>query len=180
MVILLIGILGSGKTSIGKLLAQRLRYGCIEFDDLVLEKMGCESVIEAYDQDAVEWMRCEIDAVKELESSENAVLIATDTLAENPPVLGLLRNISDHLLIIYLHTSPRRLTDRLVQLNHTFNKAGPMKVLRQMEKHYERRNTIYQELADFVVTTDESTPEEACEEILGMLKIRNEAKDNAL
>ena len=48
MIVLLLGLMGSGKTSSGRLLAQKLELKFVEMDLLILEKTGFNSVSEVY------------------------------------------------------------------------------------------------------------------------------------
>jgi shikimate kinase len=49
MLYLLIGILGSGKSRVGKLLAKKLGYEFVEMEELILENIDFKTVHEVYD-----------------------------------------------------------------------------------------------------------------------------------
>jgi len=46
--LVLMGLRGSGKSTLGRLLAARLGVGFLDLDDLVLERLGCGSVAQAW------------------------------------------------------------------------------------------------------------------------------------
>ena len=163
------GILGAGKTSIATLLSKELGYDCIELDDYILEKTSFKSVKEAYQAGKSLWKEAEIQATKELSKKDNMVIVCGGAMVENNLNILYFQENAD-VKIIYLQTRPKVLTNRLVKLYNEFKKAGPHEVLERMEKYYDRRNMLYAQYADFVVNTEECTPEEAMQEILKKLK----------
>lgn len=171
MVILLMGILGAGKTSIATLLARELGYKCIELDDYILDKTPFKSVKEAYQESKSLWKEKELESTKELSHQDNIVVVSGGAMVENNlNILYFQENCTD-LKLIYLQTRPKKLTDRLIKLYGEFQKAGPSAVLKSMEKHYERRGMLYEQYADFIINTEDSTPEEATQEIMKKLKM---------
>lgn len=170
MVILIMGILGAGKTSVSTLLSKELGYTCIELDDYILEKTGFKSVKDAYQESMTKWKEKELEACKELSKKDNIVVVAGGAMVENNLNILYFKENAQDLKIIYLETRPKVLTNRLVKLYGEFEKAGPHEVLKRMEKYYERRGMLYAQYADFKVNTEECTPEEATQEILRKLK----------
>lgn len=174
MVILLIGPLGSGKTSIGTLLAKHLNYDCIELDDYVLKKTSHSSVKDAYNESIIAWKEKELEATKELSKKDNVVIIFGGATLENHlNVLYFKENAKD-LKIIYLETKPEVLSERLIELYDEFKKEGPQYVLKTMEKHYKKRDMLYREHADLIINTEDSTPEETSAEIIQQLSVKNQ------
>ncbi|HRN71231.1 MAG TPA: shikimate kinase [Candidatus Woesebacteria bacterium] len=169
MVILLIGLLGSGKTSIATLLAKKLGFVCIELEDYVLDKTPFKTITEAYNNKISIWKETELEATKELSKKDDAVIILGGATVENNLNILYFKENSPDLKIVYLETKPQVLTDRLVHLYDEFKKEGPKLVLKTMEKHYKKRDMLYREYADLVINTEDSTPEEATDEILEKL-----------
>ena len=170
MVILLMGILGAGKSSIASLLSKELGYECLEIDDYILDQTGFKSVKEAYQEGKSHWKEKELEVSKELSKRDNIVIVSGGAFVENNLNILYFKENSKDLKIVYLQTRPKILTNRLVKLYSEFKKAGPHEVLKRMEKHYERRSILYDQYADIVVNTEESTPEEATQEILKKLR----------
>ena len=73
--------------------------------------------------------------------------------------------------IIYLKTRPDILSERLVKLYDEFKKVGSKAVLKKMGTYYDKRNNLYEQYADLIVNTEDSTPEEAADEIMKKLKV---------
>src|SRR5690606_10026858 len=132
MVILLVGILGAGKSSIGTLLAQELGYKCIELDDYILAKTSFKSVKEAYQEGKSVWKEKELEATKELSKQDNIVVVCGGAMVENNLNILYFQEHSKELTIIYLQTRPKKLTERLVRLYGEFQKDGPNMVLQRM------------------------------------------------
>ena len=93
--IVLVGLMGSGKTTVGKRVAQELGYGFVDSDDAVAKSAG-KSVREIFSQDGEESFRkWESDAIRSILMDGHApVVLATGggavILQENRKV------ISDH------------------------------------------------------------------------------------
>ncbi len=169
MIILLMGILGAGKTSIGSLLSKQLGYNCIELDDYILDKTSFKTVKEAYHDGKSLWKEKELESTKELSHKDNLVVVSGGAMVENNLNILYFQENCKNLKIIYLRSSPKKLTNRLIKLYDEFQKTGPSAVLKSMEKHYERRGMLYEQYSDYIINTEDSTPEEATQEILKKL-----------
>ena len=76
--IVLVGLMGSGKTTVGKRIAQELGYPFVDSDDVVASVAG-KSVREIFSQDGEAVFRqCESDAIKSvLVGRKSSVVLAT-------------------------------------------------------------------------------------------------------
>lgn len=140
--IVLIGMPGSGKSTVGKILAERLSKKFVDTDDLIKEKHGDISEIfrihgEAYFRDVEE------EAIKNV-SSENSFVIATGggAILRKNNVMRLKQNgrvfFLDRPLEDILPTDDRPLSrDR-----------------ESLEKRYRERYGIYKVSADTVISVD--------------------------
>ena len=171
MVILITGILGSGKTSIATVLTEKLGYECVELDDLILKKTGFKSVGEAYESSLAGWKEKELETTKELSARDNMVIVCGGALIENNLNVLYFQEKNKNVKIIYLKTRPDILSERLVKLYDEFKKVGPKAVLKKMGTYYDKRNNLYEQYADLIVNTEDSTPEEAADEIMKKLKV---------
>lgn len=170
MNILLLGILGSGKTSIGTLLAQELGYTFVELDDIILKKNNFESVAEVYNKRMSLWKEKELEVMQELSQGDNQVIACGGAIVENMLNILYFKESSAPLTVIYLQTKPETLSDRLIKDYDQFKKEGPKHVLGKMTQHFEHRNGLFLHAADHVVNTDDEMPEDVCEKITKLLK----------
>ena len=76
--IVLVGLMGSGKTTVGKRIAQELGYPFVDSDDVVASVAG-KSVREIFAQDGeARFRQCESDAIKSvLVGRKSSVVLAT-------------------------------------------------------------------------------------------------------
>ena len=123
MIIVITGVTGSGKTTIGKLLATQLQWSFYEGDDFHsatnLDKLKRGVALE--DQDRLPWLMAIRDTIRAaLERGENAV-IACSALKES--YRGMLR-ISPEVVLIHLAANPELVEERLTnRAGHFMNPA---------------------------------------------------------
>ena len=161
--IVLIGYMGSGKTTIGRLLSSETGYMLAEMDEILEERAG-KSVREIFTEEGEEAFRLkEGELLAELASSDLPMVISTGggiVLKESN--LPLLRKAG---FTVWLKASPETTAARLASdTSRPLLPAGadPEKIrlmLKEREPHYSRA-------ADSVVRTDAVTPEAAAAVIL--------------
>ena len=75
MNIILIGFMGSGKSSVTHKLAKKLKYNVIETDELALIKSGRKNIKEIFDIDGeLRFREIELIVAKKLIAEKNAVI----------------------------------------------------------------------------------------------------------
>lgn len=110
MKIFLIGFMGSGKTTLGKRLATKLKYPFIDIDARIEAKIG-STIAEYFDKNGeVAFRQVENSVMKDADIPQNAV-VATGGGA--PCYLDNLEWMNNHGLTIYLSLSPKALAKRL-------------------------------------------------------------------
>jgi len=108
--IFLIGFMGSGKSTVGKLLAERLELPFLDSDNAIQEKTG-KSINEIFNQDGEAAFRAyELDFLNELQSTEKSVVAVGGGLPAIDSALELMHQMG---LVIYLNTSLLTLIKRL-------------------------------------------------------------------
>lgn len=160
--IVLIGFMGSGKTTIGKILAKTLGYDFIDTDELVVKNEGM-SIPEIFENKGQEYFRqLETAALKEAMALEG-VIVSTGggivTIKDNEAILA-------KGTVIYLEASPDQIYKNV--------KGDRSRPLLQGEDVYQKictmlkeREVLYKSLAHHIVTVDGKTPQEICTLILG-------------
>jgi shikimate kinase len=171
--VLLIGMMGTGKSTVARLLAGTLGYGLVDTDTLVEEGAG-RTVAEIFDQDGEEEFRAaESRAIAEVGQISGPLVVSVGGGA----VLSAANRRAMHELgtVVWLRARPATLAER-VGTGHgrpllaprpgrpsgtggTPGAAGPIDILVQLES--ERRG-LYQEVADVIVEVDDlSAPQVA-------------------
>jgi len=145
----LIGLMGSGKSSIGRRLAAKLKLPLIDLDDFIVERSGC-SIPDIFERDGESgFRRLETEALHEV-IGKHAV-IATGggvVLSEaNHSLLG------DHPPVIWLKASPKFLAGRIRgDANRPLIAAGgTQKILREQAAE---RDPLYEQCADLILRRD--------------------------
>jgi shikimate kinase len=150
ILISLIGLPGSGKSTVGQQLARRLDLAFIDSDTAIEQRIGC-SIREYFEREGEESFR----------DAEEAV-IADLTQSSRPSVLStgggavLRQNNRDRLrangYVVYLRSSPEEVFKRLRNdRNRPLLQVGdPLKRLRDL---FAVRDPLYRETAHFVVET---------------------------
>lgn len=161
--IVLIGMRGSGKSTVAKLLAQKLNKKYIESDELIVKK-NKQTIPEMVKKYGWNYFRDkESEIVKEI-STSNGIVIST-----GGGVVTRLQNIDilkKNGMLIHLNASLETLikrmgndTNRPLLTKKTTLKEETIEVLKQRKQQYKK-------VADEVIETDDLTPEEVVNKIL--------------
>jgi shikimate kinase len=174
MNVILIGFMASGKTAVGKRLAQRLGYGFLDTDHFIESELGC-TVADIFSIQGEDYFRAlESRLAGRLASLENTVVATGGGLPVTPGNLELLRRAG---LVVFLKADPEDILHRLERDTR-----------RPKVKEGDRRDTVnrllagrlpvYEE-ADLVVATRGKSINRVCAEILQGLGERPTASDGA-
>lgn len=160
--IALIGFMGSGKTTVGRLVATRLGYRFLDLDVLITENAG-KTIREIFDEDGEEvFRRVESDALYSVREM-NRLVIATGGGA---PIRQENQEFFENLAAtFYLEVSFKEFINRA-----GLDPARPLldRSQKYLEKLYKSRLPIYRSLGQRVIT-DSRTPQEIAAEILKKL-----------
>ena len=161
MMITLTGFMGSGKTTVGKVLADFLGCPFMDLDDLVVKKAG-KSIPDIFAQDGEPAFR-ELEAqvlrktvAKYAESTAVLALGGGAVLA--PASAALLR---EKTVCIYLRATLDTLLARLAG-----ETAGRPLADASLADRLASREPIYEETAHVIIDTDGLSPDEVADEII--------------
>jgi len=147
--ICLIGFPGSGKSTVGKLLARRLGFGFRDTDRMVEEKRGL-SVAEIFQTKGEEFFRAEEEAcIRNMPGESNCVYACGGGAVLSPRSRSLMRR---HSLVIWLYASLSACLERVGR------KSRPLITGDDYRSHAKRmldqRRFRYAASADVVVSTE--------------------------
>jgi len=163
--IVLTGMMGSGKTTIGKLLSQS--YGC-KFTDLdnEIEKHENSSVFDIFKTNGEQYFRAlEKEILFNIFTPENHIIALGGGTFENA---GARKFLLKNAVVIYLDASVRTILDRLKDdysrplIAGKKNAETISSVIRERQQNYEK--------AQHKIVTDGKSPEDIVKEIAGVLK----------
>ena len=165
MIFYLIGMMGSGKSSVGKLLANKLQFSIIDIDKEI-EKDEKLSIKEIFEKKGENYFR-EIESKYLLRKRNSAVVSCGGGIVLNKKNREFLRTSG---YTIYLKSSIPTLEKRLLNKNNRplLNNANFKKTL---TKIYNKRKTLYTSAANATIITDRRSVKEVCELIIKKLKI---------
>ncbi len=168
MSIVLIGYRGSGKTTIGRLLAERLGWPFVDSDVFLVERAG-RSIKEIFEAGGEEAFRdLETRVVEELSELQNHVIALGGGAVNRPENRAALRAARHTVVYLKCHaqelhrrieSDPKTKTDRP---NLTALGGG----LAEIEKLLLEREPIYREIDDLEIDVSGFTPQQAVTEIL--------------
>lgn len=165
--IILIGFMGSGKTSVGKQLAKTLGLPFIDLDQLIAKKAGMEitEIFERFGE--TRFREMETECLKELSlNGERKVISVGGGLPVRPENQQYLKEMGT---VVLLEASVQTLLGRL-QYDSTrpMLKGGELK--RKIETLQEQRKAEYERVSEISVTTDNRSLSEVVEEICKIIK----------
>lgn len=154
-VVVLVGPMGVGKTTIGKKLAQSLKLKFVDTDALVVKTHGeIADIFENHGE--AEFRKLEEVAVAQA-LSEPSVVATGGGAVLSEATRELLKNAT----VIYLKTDGRHVKSRLRSGKRPLVKNG----FDDWVRIYEARKPIYQSVADYTVDASSSSLSDTVEEI---------------
>ena len=164
MNISLIGMMGSGKTCIGELLAKLLNMSFVDTDEQII-KSEKTSINQIFAQKGETYFReIETATLKNVLNFNNQIISTGGGIIKSDENLSLLKEKS---VVFYLKASPDILFERIKN-----NKERP---LLNVENMKDKIKTILQERisqyekAQYIIVTDDKSPIEIANEIIGII-----------
>ena len=165
MIFYLIGMMGSGKSSVGKLLANKLQFSNIDIDKEI-EKDEKLSIKEIFEKKGENYFR-EIESKYLLRKRKLAVVSCGGGIILNKKNREYLKTSG---YTIYLKSSIPTLEKRLLNEN-----GRPLLSNNNLKETliniYSKRKTLYTSAANTTIITDRRSVKEVCELIIKKLKI---------
>ncbi|MBA7631243.1 Shikimate kinase [subsurface metagenome] len=158
----LIGFMGSGKSTVGPLLAQKIGYSFLDLDDLIEERCG-RTITEIFSQEGEPKFRLlETEALYSLSHGKRLVIAAGGGAAVQAANRTFFRNDS---FTVYLEVSFEEFKRRTGRDPARPLLKMPQKDLREL---FETRLSYYKKLGRRVIT-DGRSPQQITGEILALL-----------
>jgi len=111
----LIGFMGTGKSSVGRIVADQLRFELVDTDDLIESRAG-KKIANIFAQDGEPAFReLECRLVAELASLNHTVISTGGGLPVAPANLSSLKQ---HALVVCLWASPEKILERVREQSH--------------------------------------------------------------
>ena len=165
--IYLIGLMGSGKTTLGKILSKKLDKHFYDSDHVIEEKLGVDvPIIFEYEGEAG-FREREKDSLKELVRKKNIVLATGGGIILSKSNRDLL---SENGIVIYLKSNQKDLILRTKNdKTRPLLKNGNIELI--IKKLCKEREPLYEEIADFEIMTKNKRVHEVVNEIIRIIKL---------
>lgn len=170
MNIVLIGFRGTGKSTVGKLLANRLRRDFVDSDNYVESYTG-KTIKHIFEDMGEEGFRkLEADVIAKLSKMDNKI-IATGggaTLREDN-----VRNLKDNGFLILLEATPEIIHSRIAQDENTMRQRPSLtnrKPIDEIKHLIEHRKMSYQNAADYTINTSRVSRNDIVNEIIAVIE----------
>jgi shikimate kinase len=164
--IVLVGPMGVGKSTVGQLLAERLGAGYRDTDDDIVAAQG-RTIAEIFVEEGEPAFRAiEKQVVREALAGHDGVLALGGGAVLDPDTRALLAGQR----VVYLSMDVEEAVKRT-----GLNAARPLLAInprKQWRELMEARRHLYEEVATAVVTTDGRTPEEVTRAALDALELK--------
>lgn len=163
--IVLVGMMGAGKTTIGELLATKLNRELKDIDR-VIEQEQKKSIIEIFTDDGEEAFRkLESETIEKFSNMSDLIISTGGGALEKANNLS---NLQKNGIIIYLKADIEELFKRVKNETQRplLKEQDPLEVIKKLIK---KREKFYL-MANITIITDNKSPEKITEEIIKAIK----------
>jgi shikimate kinase len=169
--IALIGFMGTGKTSVGRLVAEHLRFDYLDTDDLIQTQTG-RTITDIFAKDGEPAFRAlEEKIVGELASHTKTVVSTGGGLPVNPKNLASLKS---HALVVSLWSSPEKIWERVRHQSHRplLHDENPQSKIREL---LAAREPFYKQ-ADVLLNTDVRSVREVAQQVVHQFRLESASR----
>jgi shikimate kinase len=153
--------MGTGKSSVGRIIAEELEFKFLDTDELIQERLGM-LISEVFARQGEPFFRrYEREIVKELATEHNLIISTGGGLSANSENLVSLKQ---HSLVVCLWASPETIFERIRHQTHRplLQTADPLNKIREL---LAVREPFYRQ-ADLLVQTGLRPPKEIAQHII--------------
>jgi shikimate kinase len=167
----LIGFMGTGKTSVGRQVAEHLGFEFLDTDELIQSRTN-RSIADVFVKDGEPAFRAlERQVVQELSAREKTVVATGGGLPTNAENLAVLKTFA---LVVCLWASPEKIWERVRHQAHRplLYDADPQEKIREL---LAVREPFYKQ-ADVLINTDLRSVREAAQQVVLQFKLATREK----
>ena len=161
--IVLIGMPGTGKSTVGKILAKELHYRFVDVDDLIVEAAG-KTLPQILRTDGLDsFLKIEGEVGSRLDRDDSIIATGGSMVLSG----AAMEHLKKHGVVVWLETPLSAINDRMPEdLTDRGIAAQQGMTIRQI---YEQREPLYAKYADLIVASGPSEQETALQ-VLQMLR----------
>tara|TARA_Y100001968_G_scaffold328512_1_gene375832 strand:+ start:1569 stop:2144 length:576 start_codon:yes stop_codon:yes gene_type:complete len=171
----LIGMMGSGKSLTGPLLAKGIAYGFVDSDQ-VIEKAAKKTISEIFEDDGESSFReIETQVLKEIGQLYSLVVATGGGVVTRPENWGILHQG----IVVWIDPGRNRLLSRLNLEDPSRPMLNTNNSLSSFDQLYKDREVLYMEADLKIPVADESPEEVACKILDNLPAILNDSANQA-
>lgn len=158
--------MGTGKTSVGRLVAEQLRFDYLDTDELIQSATG-KTITEIFEQDGeASFRKLEEQIVEELSAKTETVISTGGGLPANPNNLARLKT---HALVVCLWASPGKIWERVKNQTHRplLQNPNPQEKIREL---LAARESFYKQ-ADVLLNTELRSLREVAQQVAHQFRL---------
>jgi len=165
--VVLIGMRGSGKSTIAKLLSQKLNKQFVELDELIVKRVGLSisEIVEKYGWDFFRNKESEI--VQEISETFGMVISTGGGIVTRPQNVDALKKNG---VFVFLNASLKTLVKRMGDDSNRPFLTNAKTRHEEIEKLLKERESLYRKAADKIIETDNLDPNKVTATILLNIK----------
>jgi shikimate kinase len=161
----LVGMMGAGKSTVGRLLARRLKLRFLDCDHEIERRCGVKIPLVFEIEGEPGFRAREAEALAELTALKGVVLATGGGAVLSPENR---RRLAEHGTVIYLRARPE---DLYTRVRHDRNRpllatADPLRRLREL---HAERDPLYASIADVVIDTGRQTVQALARDLVARL-----------
>ena len=164
--IVLIGMMGAGKSSVGRCLQQRTKVTLLDTDDIIAAKFGISipEIFSKYGEHA--FREAETQALRELAPAKQTIIVTGGGIVLREQNIDFLKRLG---IVVWLHGNRETLFERAsrVRIRPLLQSENPREAFAEI---LEARLPLYAKVANIRVDTSELTEEEVVVAILSKLR----------
>jgi shikimate kinase len=158
--------MGTGKTSVGRLVAEQLHFDYLDTDDIIQSRTG-RTITDIFSTDGeAAFRKMEQELVAELAARTKTVIATGGGLPTNPKNLASLKT---HALVVCLWASPEKIWERVKNQTHRplLHDADPQKKIREL---LAAREPFYRQ-ADVLLNTELRSVREVTQQVVHQFRL---------
>lgn len=160
--------MGTGKTSVGRLVAEQLHFDYLDTDDMIQAATG-KTIAEIFKSDGEKNFRSlEEKVIEEISARTKTVISTGGGLPVNPKNLASLKN---HALVACLWASPEKIWERVKNQSHRplLHDENPQKKIREL---LAAREPFYKK-ADVLLNTEVRSLREVAQQVVHQFRLES-------
>ncbi|MHC4182650.1 MAG: shikimate kinase [Planctomycetota bacterium] len=170
MNIVLIGFRGTGKSTVGKLLANRLKRDFIDTDEYIESATG-KTIKDIFEEEGEESFRkTEVETIAKLSKMKNKIIAAGGGVVLRDKNV---KSLKSNGFLILLEATPEIIHDRIRQDKKTTQQRPSLtnkKSFDEIKHLIDKRQPLYENAANYTINTSYVSCEDIVEEIITVIR----------